>query len=66
MNLARLRANVDFRQSSSSIFGYPGGSAVGGDNTGTAKLFEAVSARAGRPSSAAAKNTRDLCRANHF
>jgi hypothetical protein len=31
------------------------------DNAGTAMLFEAASARAGRLSSAAAKNTRDLC-----
>ena len=32
------------------------------DKTGTAMLFEDVSARAGRPSSAAAENTKDLWR----
>jgi len=32
------------------------------DKTGTAMLFEDVSARAGRPSSAAAENVKDLWR----
>jgi len=32
------------------------------DKTGTAMLFEDVSARAGRPSSAAAENAKDLWR----
>jgi len=48
----KIRANVDFSQWSLSIEGIP---VERSDKTGTAKLFEAVSARAGRPSSAAAE-----------
>ena len=61
MTLASLEANGDFRQWSLSIFGNAEVSREA-DNLGTAQLFEAVSARAGRLSSAAAENTKDLWR----
>jgi len=50
MNLAYFRANHDFSQWSLSDEGMP---VERSDNTGMAMLFEAVSARAGRLSSAA-------------
>ncbi len=61
MTLASLAANGDFRQWSLRIFGNPEASREAG-NLGTAMLFEAVSARAGRLSSAAAENPKDHCR----
>jgi hypothetical protein len=60
-----FRANGDFRQWSLNIFGNVEVSREA-DNLGTAKLFEAVSARAGRLSSAAAENVKEHCRANKF
>jgi len=61
MNLAVFAANGGFSQSSLSIFGNPEVSREA-DNLGTAMLFEAASARAGRLSSAAAENAKDLWR----
>ena len=40
MKLAIFRANGDFSQSSSSIFGYPGGGEA--DNTGTPRMIRSI------------------------
>jgi hypothetical protein len=60
MNLAIFRANGAFSQRMLEHFRESQWS--DSDNTGTAMLFEAASARAGRLSSAAAENAKELWR----
>jgi hypothetical protein len=59
MRQTSFAASVDFSQWSLSIFGHPKAKPSRLGNLGTAMLYEAVSARAGRPSSAAAENAKD-------